>query len=138
MVSPISLPVARLRAAGAKVGAVIGHDPLTTGSHPNGRPNWHYRIDLPEGMKKFDLDEALWKYDHSWSTGLGEAVCYFHQFGGIIVYARQPDDPKVKSPAMLRSVRREVERQVAELLSRIASVLEAKTPAVATTGEDRA
>lgn len=127
MVSPISLPVARLRASGCRVHHIIGHDPYTGGAHPNGRPNWHYGIVLPPAVAALSdsrLEDALWKYDHSWSSTVGDAVAYVSRNDDrILVYARTPEDPKATKPAHLRGLRKQTEREVATLLGRIADII---------------
>lgn len=122
MPNPINLPLAKLRAKGCKVSTIIGHDPITTGRHPNFQARWHYGITTPTPV--VDLDALLYGYNHGWSETFGEAIAYAFRNGRIImVQATQPRDSKVTTPAQLRAVRIEIERQVATLLDRIATVL---------------
>lgn len=124
MTSPLSLPLARLRATGAKVHTILGHDPITTGSHPDATSRWQYGIVPPERHAGKDIEDLLWSYDHDWSATFGEADAYNFRDGRIMVTAFGRPDPKAKKPAQVRAVRRHVEQELATLLTRIATVME--------------
>ena len=122
MPSPIALPIARLRAMGATVHTILGHDPITTGSHPSATSRWQYGINLPDGhrAKSDGIEDTLWSYNHDWSSTFGDAVAYDFRDGRIMVTAFARPDAKAKRPAQVRASRQQIEREVATLLTRIA------------------
>jgi hypothetical protein len=127
MASQLSLPLARLRAAGCKVHTIIGHDPITSGAHPAATSRWQYGIVLPESVEIASgtgLFERLYRWDNSWSDTYGDAVAYISERDGrIIVQAFAKPDPKAKKPSQIRAMRVQVERELATLLGRIATVI---------------
>lgn len=124
MTRPTSFPLAKLRHAGAKVGTIIGHDPHdVNGTSPRYRANWHYAITPPVGKIGKDIDDLLWKYDHSWSSTVGDAVAYHHRNGSIVVYAAAQVFEDGTDRAIVRAARERTESEVATLLDRIATVL---------------
>lgn len=125
MPSPIALPIARLRSIGCTVHTILGHDPITTGAHPSATSRWEYGIDLPADhrAKSNDIEDTLWSYNHDWSATFGEAVAYDFRDGRIMVKAYARPDPRATKPAQVRASRREVEREVSVLLTRIADAV---------------
>lgn len=125
MSSPLTLPIARLRATGARVHTILGHGPITTGKSPAATSRWQYGIVLPDGVEIRDIDGELWSYNHDWSDMLGDAHAWVFRDGRIMVngFACPIENP---TPARLRAHRKTVESEVAELLARIALVIEAK------------
>lgn len=120
MASPLTLPIARLRAAGCKVGHIVGHDPITTGAHPRFVGKWQYSITTPEPVA--NLFEKLYRWDHSWSDQYGAAIARTVPDGRIIVEAFASDLEHHKDLG-LRDYRQCVESDVATLLGRIATVI---------------
>jgi hypothetical protein len=120
MSSPLTLPVARLRATGCKVGHVVGHDPITTSAHPNFTGKWQFSITTPEPVG--DLSERLNRWDNEWTETVGNAVAYVFRDGRIIVeaFARPLTNATRRE---IRDYRQQVEANVATLLGRIATVL---------------
>lgn len=107
MASKTTLPIARLRALGCRIGTLPGHWPTA----PKGA-NWQYVITLPKGI------EAPVGAKHGSLKGVASA--HVVRDGRILVQAFRGGDTAVR---ITKAEREAIEADVAGLLSQLADIL---------------